>query len=194
MGTFVEYKNRHWLESLRVGSEDAFRELFDRYARKLFHFAQSYLKDSCEAEEIVQEVFIRIWSVREQLTDEKSFDSYIFTIAKNAILNTIRKSKSEEAFRTWAVMHPGQNVLLDDELDFNELQRAYRVSVEKLSPKRRVVFELSRDAGLSNAEIAGQLGISVKTVENQMTAAISEIRKHLGARGFSGKMYSVLFF
>ncbi len=188
------HKNQDLILRLREGSPEAFRDLFDYYGKKLFHFSLGYLKDPHEAEEIVQEVFLKIWKSREFLLAGKSFDSYVFTIAKNAILNTIRKSKSEQVYLNYAKLHPGKNVLLDEELNFKELEKAYKNSVEQLSPKRKEIFLLSREKNLTNAEIATKLGISVKTVENQMTSALFEIKRNLRSAGFSGLIFFELFF
>jgi RNA polymerase sigma-70 factor (ECF subfamily) len=179
--------------SLREGDMMAFSVLFDRYAKRLYHFALGYLKSVEESEEIVQEVFLKIWNNREEISLLKSFEAYLFTIAKNGILNTIRKSKSEQAYLNYAKLHPGKNILLDEELDFKELEKAYKQSIDKLSPRRKEVYILSREQSLSNAEIAEKLNISVKTVENQMTSAISEIRKNLRNLGFSGIIFFELF-
>jgi RNA polymerase sigma-70 factor, ECF subfamily len=183
-----------WLQALKEGDLRAFNELFDHYGKRLFRFSMGYLKSELDAEEVVQEVFIKIWNNREELSVQKSFESYLFTIAKNGILNTIRKSKSEQAYLQYAKLHPEKNVLLDDELNFRELEKAYQAAIEKLSPRRKVIFLLSREQSLSNAEIAEKMNISVKTVENQMTSALSEIRKHLSSLGFSGIIFFELFF
>ena len=180
--------------SLRAGDDNAFGKLFDRYGKRLYYFALGYLKSPEDAEEIVQEVFLKIWNNREELSETKSFEAYLFTIAKNGILNTIRKSKSEHAYVSYAKLHPDKNILLDEELDFNELKRAYKQSIEKLSPRRKEIYILSREQALSNIEIAEQMNISVKTVENQMTSAISEIRKNLRSLGFSSIIFFELFF
>lgn len=179
--------------ALKEGNLKAFSELFDRYGKRLYHFSMGYLKSVEDAEEIVQDVFLKIWNIREELLVDKSFDSYLFTIAKNAILNTIRKSKSEQAYLNYAKLHPDKNVLLDDELNFNELEKAYNESVDLLSPRRKEVFLLSKEQFLSNAEIAIKMNISVKTVESQMTTAFSEIRKNLRSLGFSGIIFFELF-
>ncbi|MCW0481601.1 RNA polymerase sigma-70 factor [Gaoshiqia sediminis] len=193
MNERLSHKNQDSILHLKEGSSEAFRELFDAYGPRIHRFSMGYLHNSFEAEEIVQEVFLKIWKVREELSETKSLESFIFTIAKNAILNTIRKSKYEEVYFAYTKLHPQKDVLLDEELDFNELERAYRLSVEKLSPKRKEVFLLSREKNLTNAEIAQQLGVSVKTVENQMTSALSEIRKYLHQYGFSGLIFFDLF-
>lgn len=179
--------------ALKSGSEAAFRQLFDLYGKRLFHFSAGYFNDPMDAEEIVQEVFMKIWNVRNELSDQKSLDAYIFTIAKNAILNTIRKAKSEQVYLTWAQLNPGRNILLEEEIDFNELNQAYHQAIDKLSPKRKQVFLLSRERNFSYAEIADKMGISVKTVENQMTAALADIRRQLVAAGFSGLFFFELF-
>jgi RNA polymerase sigma-70 factor (ECF subfamily) len=191
-------KNEHFLDAdlifaLKEGSQKAFNQIFDRYAKRLYHFAIGYLKSVEESEEIVQEVFLKIWNNREEISLIKSFEAYLFTIAKNGILNTIRKSKSEQAYLNYTKLHPGKNILLDEELNFKELEIAYKQSIDKLSPKRKEIYILSREQSLPNAEIAKKMNISVKTVENQMTSAISEIRKSLRSLGFSGIIFFELF-
>lgn len=188
-----QYSGNEIILSLKVGDKRAFDELFNRYAKRLLYFSITYLKSEADAEEIVQDVFYKLWTNRENLCDSKSIDSYLFTIAKNAILNSIRKSKSEHAYLEYIKVHKKKEFLLDDELDFNELNQAYRNAVEKLSPRRKTIFKLSREKAMSNADIAQHLGISVKTVENQMTSAIAEIKKSLQSLGFSALIYIILF-
>ena len=179
--------------SLTKGNLYAFGLLFDRYGKRLFHFSNGYLKSVEDAEEIVQDVFLKIWNIRKELVVDKSFESYLFTIAKNAILNKIRKSKSEHAYLSYVKLHPDQNVSLDDELDFSELDKAYKDAIERLSPRRKEIFILSKEQYLPNSEIATKMNISIKTVENQMTSATSEIRKTLRSLGFSGIIFFELF-
>ncbi|RIH63105.1 RNA polymerase sigma-70 factor [Mariniphaga sediminis] len=193
MTDLEKYQNTDLLQQLKKSSPFAFQVLFDKYSQKIYRFSLSYLKDKAEAEEIVQEVFMKIWSSRNELVDHTSFESFLFTMAKNAILNTLRKSKYHQAYLEYSKLHPGKNVLLDEELDFNELNRAYQKSVEGLSPRRREIYCLSKEKNLSNAEIAKKMDISVKTVENQMTAALAEIKKNLRSLGFSGIIFFELF-
>ncbi len=193
MNKNYHYSEAEFIQALRSGDFNAYSELFDRYGKRLYFFSKGYLKSEEDAEEIVQEVFMKIWNNREELSVEKSFESYLFAIARNGILNTIRKSKSEEAYLTYVKINPDKNVLLDEELDFKELETAYRKVVENLSPRRKEIFLLSREQFLSNNEIALKMNISVKTVENQMTSALAEIRKNLRAYRFSGIIFFALF-
>ena len=182
-----------WILALKEGDLVAFNHLFDRYGKRLFHFSIGYLKSAENAEEIVQEVFLRIWETRFELSAQKSIEAYLFTIARNGILNTIRKSKSEQAYLNYTKINSGKSVLLDEELNFTELEEAYNQVIEQLSPRRKEIFLLSKAQSFSNVEIAKKMNISVKTVENQMTSAISEIRKNLRSLGFSGIIFFELF-
>lgn len=83
--------NKDLVTELKKGSSQAFNTLFEKYNGKIYNFSLGYLNDREEAKEIVQDVFFKIWNAREDLSEEKSLDSYLFTIAKNTILNTIRK-------------------------------------------------------------------------------------------------------
>ncbi|MDP4240436.1 MAG: RNA polymerase sigma-70 factor [Bacteroidota bacterium] len=182
-----------WILALKEGNLLAFNELFDRYGKRLYYFSKGYLKSPESAEEIVQEVFLKIWDNRIELSACKSIESYLFTITRNGILNTIRKSKSELAYLDYVKNNPGKNVLLEEELNFNELEKAYHEAVEHLSPRRKEIYQLSREHSFSNAEIAIKMNISVKTVENQMTSALSEIRRNLRSLGFSAIIFLELF-
>jgi RNA polymerase sigma-70 factor (ECF subfamily) len=183
----------NWILALKEGNLQAYNELFERYAKRLYFFSVKYLKSAENAEEIVQEVFLKIWNNRKQLLVQESIESYLFTIARNGILNTIRKSKSEQTYLNYLKVNPGKNVLLDEELNFYELEKAYQRAIDQLSPRRKDVYLLSKAESLTNAEIANKLNISVKTVENQMTTAIADIRKNLRSLGFCGIIFFELF-
>lgn len=187
------YQDKDLVVQLKSNSSSAFQALFEKYSQRIYRFSIGYLKNNQEAEEIVQDVFLRVWKTREKLVAEQSFESYLFTIAKNSILNTIRKANYEKAYLEYSSLHPNKNSLLEEELDFKELDRIYRQAIEKLPARRKEVYRLSRDKGLSNREIANELGISVKTVENQMTAALSAIKKELLSYGISGGIFFELF-
>lgn len=187
------YTDSDLIIRLRADSSFAFQLLLDRYSPKLYRFSRSYLKSSVEAEEIVQEVFLKVWKLRRDISPEKPFDALLFTIARNAVLNTIRKAKSQQAYFHYCSMFPEKSILTDEEVNFRELENACRLAVDRLSPKRKEIYRLSREKFFSNAEIAAHLGISVKTVENQMTSALAEIRKTLCSRGFSLLLFCKIF-
>ena len=176
-----EFSELDCLRRLKLGDERAFDALFRHYSALIYRFAYSYLKSRPEAEEIVQDCFLKIWEKREQLHDDVPLKGYLFTIAHHAILNQLRRQQHQMRFQVHsAAQAPGQ---VGNEADFTELESVYRTALDKLPPKRRQIFELSRQQGLTYPEIAQQLNLSVKTVEAQMTQALKFMRGYFQAHG-----------
>jgi RNA polymerase sigma-70 factor (family 1) len=169
------------LRRLRLGDERAFDALFRHYSAMIYRFAYSYLKSRPEAEEIVQDCFLKIWEKREQVHDDVPLKGYLFTVAHNAILNQLRRQQHHLRFQAHtATLAPAQ---VGNGAEFTELEGLYRTALDKLPPKRREIFMLSRQQGLSYPEIAQQLNLSVKTVEAQMSHALKFMRDYFQAHG-----------
>jgi RNA polymerase sigma-70 factor (ECF subfamily) len=151
------------------------------------------MKSHTEAEELVQDVFLKIWEIRLELRDNLSFKAYLFTIA----FNLIRKH-----FTKKALLHKYlENQVLDDfdfdtsqNIDYNSTKKLIDTIVEQLPPKRRIVFIRSRFEGFSVNEIAEELGTSPKTVENQLGEALKFVREHLKSEKFPIIVYFILFY
>ncbi|MFV0378029.1 MAG: RNA polymerase sigma-70 factor [Mangrovibacterium sp.] len=158
--------------------EQAFSELFHRYYSVLCAFVFRYLGDEAATEELVQELFVRMWEKRKQLTIQTSVKSYLYRAVKNELINRKNHEKVEQKYR---------KLLQQDEIELGAeqvlpepgLMRKIEASIESLPPKRKEIFRLSREKGLSYREIAEQLGISVKTVEAQMGQALKQLREDL---------------
>ena len=171
------------LRRLNEGDERAFDALFRRYSALVYRFAYGYLKARIEAEEIVQECFLKIWDKREQLRPDMPLKAYLFTTAHHAILNQLRRQQQCQRFQAYSAgLAPVQ---VSNEAGFSELESLYRAALEQLPPKRREIFILSRQQGLSYPEIAQQLNLSVKTVEAQMTHALKFLRGYFQSHGES---------
>jgi RNA polymerase sigma-70 factor (family 1) len=169
------------LRRLKLGDERAFDALFRHYSALIYRFAYSYLKTRPEAEEIVQDCFLKIWEKREQVHDDVPLKSYLFTVAHHAILNQLRRQQHHLRFQAHSAALPPTQVA--NGAEFTELESVYRTALDKLPPKRREIFELSRQQGLSYPEIAQRLNLSVKTVEAQMTHALKFMRGYFQAHG-----------
>jgi RNA polymerase sigma-70 factor (ECF subfamily) len=169
-----------WIARLKAGNKPAFEYFFYRYYQSLLRVTCHYLNDQDEAEEIVQEVFYRVWLYRESMNPELSFKAYIITIAKRLIFNKARKKLNQLTYEKYLKnrMSEPQNQL-QDYLDFSELDELINHRIAKLPPKRKEIFILSRQQGLSHKEIAEKLNISPNTVESQITKAIHFIREAL---------------
>jgi len=163
------------VKSLSKGNLLAFNTLFKEYSGRLYRFAYGYLKSEAESEELVQEVFTKIWEKRSELKKELSFKSYLFTIAFNIIRKHFRTRKyiSEYfKFRIWDDL----DMETSQKITYDSLYQYITELVNQLPERRKEVFIKSRFEGLSIKEIAEELKISHKTVENQLTDALKFIR------------------
>jgi RNA polymerase sigma-70 factor (ECF subfamily) len=163
---------------VKIGDEKAFELLFRKYFVRLCGFANKFLNDPEEAREIVQDVFTKLWEVREDIEPDESLISYLFKITQNKSLNRLRHKKIESKF-----IEVYQLVYIDnsetspyESLLAKELDKNISIALKKLPPGCRRIFDLSRTEGLKYSEIADELKISVKTVEAQMSKAIRILR------------------
>jgi RNA polymerase sigma-70 factor (ECF subfamily) len=165
------------ITAIATGDAQALEQLFKAHYRPLCGFALGYVKDADQAEDIVQELFVRLWQDREGLSITTSVKSYLFTAVRNRCLNALAVKK-----RMRPLDEETDDAPVDDERGEDELtERAARVQavIEGLPTERRKIFRLSRNEGLKYHEIAERLGISVKTVENQMGKALKTLREEL---------------
>lgn len=132
------------------------------------------------ADEIVQEVFIKIWTKRNTLDESLSFKSFLMTITKNMALNTLKKVANDGKLRE-AILYKSQKSYnpIYDQLQERELERVKKNALDLLPPRQRQVFEMARNQGMSYDDIGQELGISKNTVKSQMRKALETLRNHL---------------
>jgi len=179
-----EHSEPELIRRLQQDDSQAFDALFGQYSQRVYRFAYSYLKSRPEAEEIVQECFLKLWEKRAGLRPEDSLKGYLFTIAHHTILNQLRQHRHYGAYQA-AMAHvpPATAISTESQVEFAELEQVYLSALEKLPPKRRQVFTLSRQQGLSYPEIAREMNLSVKTVETQMAQALKFLRTYMRLHG-----------
>lgn len=171
------------VKRLNEGDKKAFGILFMMYADKLFKFSRSFYADDSDAEEIVQEVFLKIWVKREQITDPGTFNAYIYTIAKNLIYNNLKRKVYSRRYYSYLKTSRSDHAnLVEESFKFNELEETVQQIIMELPTKRKEIFLLSRNEGLSNKEIAQKLNISLRTVETHIHLALKHIKKILRVR------------
>lgn len=166
---------------IRAGDERALEVVFRAHYAGMASFVQRYVRSADLAEELVQDVFLKLWSKREHLADIETFRTYLFRAARNTALNHLRRVKLE---RRWQEEHGQEeeapaSYAADEEASEQEVAAAVQVAISRLPPRCREIFLLSRDGGLTYAEIARALEISVKTVETQMGRALKSLRVSL---------------
>lgn len=180
------------VKSLSKGNLLAFNSLFQEYSGRLYRFAYGYLKSEEESEELVQEVFTRIWEKRKKLKSELSFKSYLFTIAFNIIKKHFRRAAcSSEYFKTRIC--EDLDLETTKKVTYDSLFHYVSELVNQLPERRKEIFIKSRFEGLSIKEIAEEVKVSHKTVENQLTDALKFIRTNLTRENLHFILWFTLF-
>ena len=187
-------KTEEIISRMKKDDKSAMDELFSNYYHRLFHFSKSILKIENEIDDILQEVFVKIWLNRHKIDNAETFNAFIYTVTKNEVLNLIRTNLRNQTFRDELYLKSvAEEYHLQNETEFNELKAGIDKIVANLPPKRQQVFILSRTEGLTNKEIAQQLNISDKTVEDHITHAIKQIKSSMKEMGLASILYLYLF-
>jgi RNA polymerase sigma-70 factor (family 1) len=173
-------EEKHVVRLLKKSDEEAFNILFRFYSTRVYHFAHSYLRSTEESKEIVQESFIKIWEKRDGIDVNQSFSGLLFTIAHHMILNRLRKLKIESQYRLLICKIESSGIEeTENRIIFSELEKASHDALHELPPRRKLIFEMIREQGMTHREVAERLNISIKTVEAQMTEAMKYLRTRL---------------
>jgi len=184
------------VKSLRKGDIFAFNELFYKYSQKVHNFSKQHLKNEEDVKDLVQEIFCKIWDIREKIDEKKSFNAFLFTISLNTIRDYFRKQvKNRKLIDKWLEEAESYSESTLESIELASLEKIVGTAVEQLPPKRQMVFKLSRLEGLSNDEIAKRLKIEKKTVENHLNLALRHLRSLLQEdHSFLVILFFVLFF
>lgn len=166
------------LKLIKQGDQIAFRHLFYQYADSLERFITYYIHDREKSQDLVLDIFTYIWENRQNFEIKRTLKAYLFQAARNKSFTYIRDKKIPVYLEEMEGMEIVQNY--DSELELQELHHLIEEAVSLLPDKCREIFRKSREENLTNKEIAGQLHISEKTVEGQITIALKKIRIHLG--------------
>ena len=186
------HTDRELVKELKKGNITAFNQLFYSYSSKLYRFANGYFKSKEDAEELVQEVFTKIWEKRKDLDEESKFKSYLFTIAFNDIKKHYRSKSLLNKYFDY--QQTKENLISgSQEVDYQSLKSLVDQLVEKMPEKRKAVFIKSRYEGKNANEISEEMSISKSTVENHLNQALKFLRKHLNRENFAGLLFFLLF-
>jgi len=187
-------KTDELIRRLKKDDKSAVDELFSYYYPRLYSFSKSILKIENDIDDILQEVFVKLWLNRTKIGNAETFNSYIFTITKNEVLNLIRSKLKDHTFKDELYLRSvAEEYQTQNQLEFDEIKNGIDQIVAGLPEKRQQVFVLSRTDGLSNKEIAQQLNISEKTVEDHITHAIKHIKSSMKDMGIISLLYYYLF-
>ena len=187
----INKSNIELLKLLKNGDMSAFDIIYKKYSRRLYGFIFRYVKQTVDTEEIVQEVFIKIWQSRDKINIYSSFEAFLFTMAHNATVNLLKKRATEQKYveHVKSLQNINEVYELSDEIHYKELKHKFQGLLNELSPRQKEIFLLSREEGLSHKEIAERLGISSNTVKNHLVTTLSFLKNKLD----NGLLISGLF-
>lgn len=163
-------------EAIQRSEEWAYEVLFKRYYAPLAGYANTIIQDRDHSEGLAQEVFVKVWEKRSDLSIQTSIKSYLYRAIFNKCLNV---KKHYQVRADYQLSHAGDSVVNESSITNFELKYKIQEALDKLPEQCRKIFKMSKIEGLKYAEIAEELNISVKTVENQMGKALKLMRKYL---------------
>jgi RNA polymerase sigma-70 factor, ECF subfamily len=176
----VLLSGRELADALRQGNKEVFGEVFKTYYERLCNYANAFLNNMDEAEEVVQGTFLTLWEKREVIDIHTSVKSYLYQSVHNQSLNRIKHYKVRQMHASYVLKSSGDSADSVDEMVIgDELEIKINEAVHSLPDQCRRVFQLSRFENLTYAEISQQLNISVKTIENHMGKALRIMREKL---------------
>ena len=169
-------------------------ELFNYYYPRLYYFSKSILKIDNQIDDILQEVFVKIWLNRQKIGKAETFNAWIFTITKNEILSLLRNNIRDQTFKHELFLRAvAEEYHTPNPVEFDEVKAGIDKIIADLPEERQMVFILSHTEGRSNHEIAMQMNISEKTVEDHITHAIKQIKHSMKESGILSILYFYLF-
>jgi len=187
------YSEQELLKLVASDNEDAFEKLFNAWRDKLYFYILRITDSSEDAEDVVQEVFVKLWLIRKSLHDVEHFGSYLYRMAHNYAISGIRRMARETiCFSELQANTNTDNLPADEVLFQKQLNEKLKATVAALPQQQRLVYTLSREQGLKQEDIAHQLHISISTVQNHMTQALRTIRKELSGGYSRTAVYIIL--
>lgn len=169
----MEADTRNILQDIASGDNEAFKTLFNIFFPKVKVFLVKFLKDDKAAEDIAQDIFVKIWSLRQALPEIKSFNTYLYRMTRNAALNHLRDKMVTLEISDMSIRDDRD---VEQEYYRKEKELLIRLVVDQMPPQRRKVFTMSRYMGMTNDQIAKSLSISKHTVENHLSLSLKELR------------------
>lgn len=170
------------IAQLKASSHRAFNEIYRLYAGRLFAFLMQHCKVREDAEEIVEDVFVRLWTIRKSIRQEETLKSLLFTISRNLVINAYRRTVNSleyaeyvEAASTLSADNPSKKI------EYEDFVKRLRRELSCLPATQQQVIRLSRAEGLTNKEIAEKLSLSEQTVKNQLSLGLKQLRRKLYA-------------
>ncbi len=178
---------------MQRGDSDAFLELYNHYHPALYHYVLRFVKSPAVAEDVLQDVFLKIWEIRDRIDPGLSFKAYLYRICRNSVFKLLKKISVDEALRLQVMQQFTQSVAdADLKILWQQYEEILQAAINNLSPQRKKVFRLCREEGKTYEQVANELGISRNTVKEHMVLAMKQIREHFGQYGDTPAAFMLL--
>ncbi|WP_316839089.1 RNA polymerase sigma-70 factor [Pedobacter gandavensis] len=165
---------------LKEDDQAAFTEIYRRYAEKLTGFASSKLYSLEDSRDVIHDVFVKLWEERQSLNIDRNLEGYLFTLIRYRIVDKIRKNITREDYAGMVMsLKVSQESEVEKQIAVKEIKQSVEYALQKLSPRVREIYHLSREENLTISEIAARLQLSEQTVKNQLTFALKHLRQSL---------------
>ncbi|MBN9384933.1 MAG: RNA polymerase sigma-70 factor [Chitinophagaceae bacterium] len=180
MSTNQSHTSKQWLQQIAEGNQEAFKTLFDMYWDHIYTVAFVLTKSANMAEDMVQDIFLKIWQQRQKLATVEKLESYFFIVARNHIYTCLQKQRKEQAFRKDLLeWFSGNDATPEQQLLFKESTQLLAEAISRLTPQQQAIYKMTREEGLTHEQVAEQLHISPNTVRNHIVASLKIIRDYL---------------
>lgn len=183
------------LQQLAEGDRNAFRALYDLHRDKLFYYTIRLTESKQVAEDVLQDVFVKVWQQRESLKEIRSFDAWLFTLAKNQVINGFKRASLERS-----ILAGMRDITMDSadtvtqSINYRETNHFLQGAINQLPPQQKKIYHLRQEQGMKTREIAHQLNISPLTVKKHIAQAVRSIRHLLEKQtGLTGVLLIGLF-
>ena len=169
---------------LKGGSHEAFAQIYNTYWSQVYNFCRLYINSIEDSKEIVQQVFVKVWEAREWIKENENFKGFLFIITRNIIFNQSKRKLNEDFYKMSVIKAFDQSNIeaqyeIEEEITTKQLSGYINMLIEKLPPRQKEVFMLSRQSHLSYKEISMRLNISEKTVEHHIAKAMKFLRENI---------------
>lgn len=172
--------DKNILKRIKQGDTKAFEILYEKYHLKVYNYIRSFVRDSFEAENVLQDVFISIWETRYKINENMSIGALLHKVARNKSLNSLRKEVNKKTYLEYlSVISSNADSSTELKIDFEELEFFIRKFITNLPDRRREIFLYSFDKGLTYKEIAQKLSISENTVDTQIRNSLEYLRENI---------------
>lgn len=195
MPSIPTYNEAHLLQRLAVGEQDAFRQVFEQYWDQVYAVGLKISKSPELAKDLAQETFMKLWHQRAQLNAVTNFRAYLNVLSRNLAIDHLRKKVFTADNEDYLLNYFHEDTaMLTGDAEYKELEQILSEAVNQLPPQMQQVFRLSRFEGLSHAEIAARMNITLVTSKSYMVRALAAIRKHLSRYQYEPLLFWLFIF